>query len=170
MTAGLNIEDPDVVQAIEDLWTDAAEIRNLSDRIAGEHACSPQRRHGERHIGELTSRIRLRAGRIGVSPDALMILLNNEASRRAARKGRGVAAPVTGLRAMLDAVSEANAREAASHIALTAAQAEMRAATAARLGAEEAYRIAAGRPLAQPFSAPSTTNDQTIAAAHPSAL
>jgi hypothetical protein len=135
-TQGALSEDPDLAQAIKDLRPIVLELRERSKALSELPAHSPHRRPGEIHVADLTSRITVRAERLSMSTDALLVLINEDINRRA-RRGRGQPSIPTS-RTLTDIASAALAREAVAHIDLTAAQAEMRDATAARIAAEEA--------------------------------
>lgn len=120
-------DDPDLAQAVEDKLDDLAEVRDL---IAAD-ARLPRGRNMTR-IGELLADIHLRAERLQVTPEALVLATGQELDRRAGRK------PINGaVRGGLTLTeSQAIAREQAAHVALTRAQEEMRSATLARQHAQ----------------------------------
>jgi len=120
-------EDPDVAQAVEDKVDDLARIRDL---IAAD-ARAPRGRNASL-IGELLADVHLRAERLQVSPEALVQMVGQELDRRTGRRS------VDGVvRARLTrSESLAIHREQEAHLALSRAQAEMRAATAARQHAQ----------------------------------
>lgn len=137
-------EDPDLAQAIVDLRDTVDDIRRRSHAYAqlgpNEHA---HRRAAGSVIAELTSLVAVRADRLGMTADALMVIINAHINRRA-RGGRGEPTRST-IRTVMDQVVKARTREIVAHTELTAAQIEMNAATAARVAAEQAYaRYAAG--------------------------
>lgn len=137
-------DDPDLKQSIVDLRDTVLELRRRSHAHAqlgpDDHA---SRCAAASMISELTSRVALRADRLGMTADALMVIINADINRRA-RGGRGEPTRST-IRTVMDQVVKARTREVVAHTELTAAQIEMRAATAARVAAEQAYaRYAAG--------------------------
>lgn len=138
------IDDPDIAQAVEDFRELALELRDRSVRATGLPLGDRHRAIEEQHIGEIMSRITVRAGRLGLTADELMVHLNLDLNRRA-RRGRPVPGRET-VRTLADAVTERIAEEAVSHMELSAAQEKMRSATAARVAAEGAYaKYSAGR-------------------------
>jgi hypothetical protein len=138
------IEDPDVRQAVEDLREVGAELRQRSADYAQLPENSRHRPPALSRINELTSRIAVRADRLGMSTNGLLALVNDDINHRA-RRGRPAPSRVTS-RTVLDDLTAAEAREQDAHRALTAAQIELRAATIARIAAaERASAYAAGR-------------------------
>ena len=131
-------DDPDLKQAIVDLRDTVLELRRRSHAHArldpDEHAI---RRAAGSMIAELTGLVALRADRLGMTADALMVIINADINRRA-RGGRGEPTRST-IRTVMDQVVKARTREVVAHTELTAAQVELRAATAARIAAEQAY-------------------------------
>lgn len=137
-------EDPDLAQAIVDLRDTVHNIRRRSHAYAqlgpDDHA---NRRAAASVIAELTSLVAVRADRLGMTVDALMVLINADINRRA--RGSRREPTRSTIRTVMDQVVRARTREVAAHAELSAAQIEMRAATAARIAADEAYaRYAAG--------------------------
>jgi hypothetical protein len=139
------IEDPDVRQAVVDFLSVGEELR----RRSADYAKLPERDHRYREaaqsrINELTSRIAVRADRIGMTTNGLLALINDELNHRARRGGPAPSRVTT--RTLLDDLTAAQAREQDAHRALSAAQIEVRAATAARVAAaERAAAYGAGR-------------------------
>ncbi|MCH4893978.1 hypothetical protein GO308_12720 [Sphingomonas sp. SFZ2018-12] len=131
--------DPDIAQAIEDLRAVGAALRRNSALLLTLPEGSVEHRAERALVLELQSRIDLRAGRLGISGAALTELINDDLNDRA-RRGRGKPSRPTS-RTLMDAVMNAQAREADAHRALSAAQIEVKAATEARRAAEEAYRV-----------------------------
>lgn len=131
-------DDPDLAQAMVDLRDTVLELRRRSHAHTqlgpDEHA---SRRAAESMIAELTSLVALRADRLGMTADALMVIINADINRRA-RGGRGEPTRST-IRTVMDQVVKARTREVVAHTELTAAQVELRAATKARVAAEQAY-------------------------------
>lgn len=135
-------EDPDVAQAIADLTPVVLEIRERTKALAEAKRLKPdQRAAAEAEIAELFSRLDLRAERLQIDVAALLTMINDAVGR--ARGATAIIAPTVTL---ADAVTAAIAREGRAHAALSAAQIEVRAATAARIDAEREYaKHAAGR-------------------------
>lgn len=130
------IEDPDVRQAVVDFLAVGDELR----RRSADYAKLPERDHRYREaaqarINELTSRIAVRAERLGMTTNGLLALINDELNHRA-RRGGPTPTRVTS-RTVLDDLTAAQAREADAHRALFEAQLEVVAATNARLAAAE---------------------------------
>jgi len=123
--------DPDVVQAIEDLRPTVLEIRDRSKALLSLMPELPAHRDRRLIVLELVSGIALRAERIGMTTDELLAVINADID------GRGAARMPSGDE-LAEAVAAARERERDAHVALSAAQTEMRLATAARLSAERA--------------------------------
>jgi len=126
--------DPDLEQAIEDLLPVAQDLRVSSSRLIG-----LEERHRlpvQREVTELYGRIALRAERIGTTAAALVQILNAVLDVKA-RRGRAVPVGDTS-RSLLNAATEAYAREGDAHRAVSAAQAELKAATDHRIAVEQA--------------------------------
>lgn len=77
-------DDPDLAQAMIDLRDTVLELRRRSHAHAqlgpDEHA---SRRAAASMIAELTSLVALRADRLGMTADALMVIINADINRRA---------------------------------------------------------------------------------------
>lgn len=131
--------DPDIAQAIVDLREVGDELRRRSATLLRLPEQSGDARLERSAVIDLQSRIDLRAERLGISGAALTALINDDLNDRA-RRGRGAPSRPTS-RTLMDEVTNAQAREADAHRALSAAQIEVKASTAARLAAEEAYRV-----------------------------
>ncbi len=129
------IEDPDVRQAVEDFRPVIAQVRQLSAEAIELRADSPTRRSIESDVQRLMSDVGLRASRLQLSTDALVALINDDLDSRA-RRGRPAPTRVTTRTLMRDLV-QAKAREETARLELSAANIEMKAATAARVAAEE---------------------------------
>lgn len=129
------IEDPDVRQAIEDFRGVIAQVRLLSGEALQLRADSPARRSIENDVQRLMNDVGLRASRLQLTTDALVALINDDLDSRA-RRGRPAPARVT-IRTLMRDLTEAQAREETARLQLSAANIEMKAATAARIAAEE---------------------------------
>lgn len=132
--------DPDLAQAIEHLLPVAAEIRRLTKRLAGLKEGTRDRGAVEQSIRNQMEFIIVRADRLQMSPDALLVRLTAELDTKA-RRGRP--APVRETSRSLRAAHEK------ALIELQSATAQVRlwngkvgAATAAVAAAEEAMRSA----------------------------
>lgn len=79
--------DPDLEQAKEDLLPHAAEIRRLSTQLAQEDEGSRRRAMLRGDIERHLEPISLRARRLAMSPDTLMMVLNAELDAKS-RRGR----------------------------------------------------------------------------------
>lgn len=143
-------EDPDLAQAIVDLRPVVVEIREAIAALDFAQTRRPavrpkpeQRAAAEAEIAELKSRVAVRAERLGLAHDDLMDMITEDLAAR--RHGGHVDRCTSGT--LADAVSTAIMREARAHQALSAAQIELRSATAARVDAEREYAAyAAGLP------------------------
>lgn len=133
----IEIEDPDVVQAIEDLRPVALELRTRTADYLKLPEGSNARRAAQTVINDLMSRVSLRAERLCITTDTLMLHINDAIDRKA-RRGKDAPDRITS-RTLATRVEQARAREVDAHTALTRAQSEVKAATAARIAAEQAY-------------------------------
>jgi hypothetical protein len=124
--------DPDIAQAIDDLRATALEIRDRSKGLLALKAGKPAWVAATQYVADLVSGITVRADRLGLTTDELLALINADIAL-----GGRVATPRTAA-ALSEAVDAAVEREKRAHRALTVAQTEVRAATAARLVAERA--------------------------------
>lgn len=129
------IEDPDVRQAIEDFRSTILQVRTLSAEAIQLRADSPARRSIENDVQRLMGDVALRASRLQLTTDALVALINDDLDSRA-RRGRPAPARVT-TRTLMRDLNDAQAREETARLQLSAANIEMKAATAARVAAEE---------------------------------
>lgn len=126
-------DDPDLVQAIEDLLPIAADLRVQSSRLLA----MPEDHHkraAKGRVRDLYETIALRAVRIGTRPDALLQILQAILDTKA-RRGRPVPAGDTS-RTLLNKLTEAIAREEAARDALIAAEKEATSAINARISIE----------------------------------
>ncbi len=137
--------DPDVEQALVDLLELAQEIRQRSAALAKLDRFSPNHRHETAHVAELVSRIEVRADRLGMSCDALLVLLNDRLNAKA-RRGQGAPARPT-IRTLMDTLAVAVAAEHDAQRALTQAKQALWAAQRDRAAAEEALRVYGKAPL-----------------------
>ena len=148
MTSPTLEHDPDVLQAIEDLGSNPARLRMIeADILLTDETLQHRKYMGLRAAaGQCRDAIKLRAERLGVRPDALAHLLNEEARLRT-RAGRKPTR--SALRRVLadgqdhaaEALRKATVRARVAQVALQQAE---RAAEASR-GALAAYE---GRPAA----------------------
>ncbi|CAN5573756.1 hypothetical protein BH10PSE14_BH10PSE14_06360 [soil metagenome] len=137
--------DADLEQTITDLLPVAAELREQSRTIIDLEPGRPGYLPTQAMITDLVQRIALRAERHDLTADALLVLLNMRLNEKA-RRGRGEPAGIT-ARTLDDALTSAAVREERALLALSAAQIEMRAATAARIAAQQARAACrVGRP------------------------
>lgn len=133
----IEIEDPDVVQAIDDLRPVALELRERTAAYLQLPAGSNARRAAQTVITDLMSRVSLRAERLCISADTLMLHINDAIDRKA-RRGKDAPDRITS-RTLATRIEQARAREVDAHAGLTRAQSELKAATASRIAAEQAY-------------------------------
>lgn len=129
------IEDPDVRQAVEDFRDTILQVRKLSTEALELRADSPSRRSIENDVQRLMGDVALRAARLQLSTDTLVALINDDLDSRA-RRGRPAPTRVT-TRTLMRDLNDAQAREETARLQLSAANIEMKAATAARIAAEE---------------------------------
>lgn len=128
-------EDPDLEQAITDLLPVAQALRVKSSRLLS-ITVDRHREAASNEIAEIYSRIEVRAERIGMNGAALVLVLNGVLDSRA-RRGRDAPTGETS-RSLLNALTQAQAREADAHRMLSAAQIEVRSATEQRVAAQQA--------------------------------
>jgi hypothetical protein len=137
--------DPDVEQAINDFLPTAAEIRDRSARLLKLAPGSDQRRSESQFIRQQMNDIGTRAARLGLSADALMVLLNDALDAKA-RRGR--AAPVRpSPRSLMSNLLNAEAALQAAQLERQAAEAKVKACAAAVAAAQSAYSAYAGGRL-----------------------
>ena len=129
------IEDPDVRQAVEDFRDTIAQVRALSAEAIQLRADSPTRRSIQNDVQRLMGDVGLRASRLHLSTDALVALINDDLDSRA-RRGRPAPVRVT-TRTLMRDLNDAQAREETARLQLSAANIEMKAATDARVAAEQ---------------------------------
>lgn len=129
------IEDPDVRQAVEDFRDTIAQVRALSAEAIQLRADSPTRRSIQNDVQRLMGDVGLRASRLHLSTDALVALINDDLDSRA-RRGRAAPVRVT-TRTLMRDLNDAQAREETARLQLSAANIEMKAATDARVAAEQ---------------------------------
>lgn len=129
------IEDPDVRQAIEHFRDTVLRIRKLSAEAVQLRADSPVRRSIENDVQRLVGEVALRADRLQLTTDALIALINDDLDSKA-RRGGPPPKRVTNRTLMRD-LNDAQAREETARLQLSAANIELKAATAARIAAEE---------------------------------
>jgi hypothetical protein len=127
--------DPDIEQAISDFLPFAAEIRDRSARVQKLKPGSDARRAEAGQIRHLMNDIETRAMRIGITGEALMVLLNDALDARA-RRGRGAPARPTS-RSLLTNLLNAE----------KAAEAEVSRCASALVAAQQAYSTYAGGKL-----------------------
>jgi hypothetical protein len=137
--------DPDIEQAISDFLPFAAEIRDRSARVQKLKPGSDARRAEAGQIRHLMNDIETRAMRIGITGEALMVLLNDALDARA-RRGRGAPARPTS-RSLLTNLLNAEAALAAAQAAEKAAEAEVSRCASALVAAQQAYSTYAGGKL-----------------------
>ncbi|MGN6121689.1 MAG: hypothetical protein ACTHOJ_01905 [Sphingomonas oligoaromativorans] len=133
--------DPDIEQAIDDLWEVAGSIREWTASLVRHRDGSWERKRIEQRIRDYYSRIELRAERIAtISAPALLELINARITAKS-RRGRGEPARVTS-RVLRDRLIEKIAEETSARRMLAEAQERFTSATAARVAAEEACAAA----------------------------
>ena len=136
-------EDPDIAQAVEDFRAQVVEMRKLSAEAIKPGGVERYKESARNRCAEIMSGLGIRAQRIGLTADELLVFVNADLNHRA-RRGRGAPTRPT-IRTLMDAVTDRTAEEATAHLELNAAQKKMRLATAARVAAEGAYaKYAAG--------------------------
>lgn len=128
--------DPDLEQSLKDLLPVGAQLREQSRALADLKPGMPGYEPTRALVSDLVSRIDVRAQRHAMTGDALLVLINLRLNA-AARRGRGEPAGIT-ARTLDDQLTAAAMREQQAHLALSAAQIEMKAATAGRIAAQEA--------------------------------
>lgn len=131
--------DPDVTQAIRDLRSVVARIRDLSERAKQFPEGDARRKSIESQIASDMDLLRVRAERIGggMTAQALLITIQNDTDARARRVRHPHRASE---RTHTDRVQQAMAREATAKTALDAARLELEAAISERQAAEHAAK------------------------------
>jgi hypothetical protein len=76
--------DPDLEQAIEDLREVVVELREKSAALTATRMNRQQRADAQAYIGELYSRLAVRAERLGLSSDELLTVINGALDSHAA--------------------------------------------------------------------------------------
>lgn len=139
------IADPDLEQAIADFLPTAAEIRDRSAKILKLPIESGYREVEAQQVRTLMADVITRAGRLGISGDAFMVLLNDALDAKA-RRGRDAPARPTS-RSLLTNLVNAEAALRDAQLEHQTAAVKMRAAAKALAAAETAYRAFAGGSL-----------------------
>jgi hypothetical protein len=137
--------DPDLDQAIRDFLPLAAEIRERSARVLKLKPGSDARRYEMADIRRLMDDIGTRADRLGLTGQALMVLLNDALDARA-RRGRGAPARPT-ARTLLSNLLNAEAALRNAQLEEQAARAKVKAYAAALAAAQSAHAAYAGGRL-----------------------
>lgn len=137
--------DPDVEQAIRDFLPLAAEIRERSVRVLRMRPGSDARRLEAGDIRQKMNDIGTRAERLGLSLDAMMVLLNDALDAKA-RRGRAAPARPTS-RTLVTNMINAEAALRNAQLEEQAASAKVKACAAALAAAQSAHAAYAGGKL-----------------------
>lgn len=137
--------DPDIAQAIDDFRGHGEALRVIALRRARAPDPDPRQRHDDAEVARMMADIRLRADRLAIEPEALLLLINDDLDRRA-RRGRPAPRGETS-RTLTTAVSAAETRANEARRALEAAQREADAAERSLVAARQACRAFGGGKL-----------------------
>jgi len=138
-------EDPDLIQAIDDMTPIVLAMRKLSSALVREPEDSRHRVGLRRQMNDLTSRVTARASRIPMTGEALLVVINDALDNRA-RRGRD--APTRpSSRTLLRALTEAEQRVEAATRALAEAKDQLGNAERGLAAAADACRAWGAAPL-----------------------